>query len=41
MGHEGLGCNGRHGREKQADVEVCVGFYGLSGLELEAEGMDS
>ncbi len=40
MGHEGLGDNGRHGREKQADVQVGFWFKWPRSLELEAIGMD-
>lgn len=40
MGHKGLGDNGRHGREQQADVQVGFWFKWLSGFELEAIGMD-
>jgi len=40
MGHKGLGDNGRHGREKQADVQVGFWFKWPSGFELEAIGMD-
>ncbi len=41
MGQEGLGDNGRHGREIQADVQVGFWFKWPSSFELEAEGMDN